>query len=388
MKVIVAIPCLLRGGTEMQTLNLVKALLASGHDVVTLCYFEYDESIVKDYINAGSMVDLLRASRTHSAISLIASLKQHLAEISPEIVHVQYMAPGFLPILAAKLSGVKTIFATVHQPWTKNSHGIKAKLFLRISSLLCTRFIAVSENAEKSWFGKSTLLNPGMPDTVYQKHFTIHNAVDIEKVGACRAQAKRLNNRTKTEPFVVAAVSRLRHEKGMDILLKGFSLFVHKFPEAFLQIVGDGPDKEGLMQMAENLGIASKVYFHGSKKWEEAMQLISAVDVVVCPSRFEGFGLTAAEAMSCYKPVIASAVDGLKEVVEDGKTGILFPMDDEVALSHALEKLYLQPVLANSMGEQGRQRVEQLFSMDVYSQKINYLYKTFENKNIKKPSLS
>lgn len=378
MKILIAIPCLNRGGTEIQTLNLAQLLCKRGFEVSILCYYEHDKTVVKEYQKAGCSVEILDLKRSISPLKLLQFLKVQFRKINPDIIHVQYMAPGMLPIIAAKLSGVKTIFATVHQPWTKNSHGIKAKLFLRFSSLLCTRFITVSVNAEKSWFGKSTLLNPAIPDTAYQKHFTIHNAVDIEKVDACIARAKGLTIKMKSESFVVAAVSRLRHEKGIDVLLKGFSLFVSKFPGAYLQIIGDGPDKEGLVQMAENLGIAPNVYFHGSKNWEEAMQLISAVDVVVCPSRFEGFGLAAAEAMACCKPVIASEVDGLKEVVANGETGVLFSVDDEVALSQAMEKLYLQPALVKSMGEQGRQRVEQLFSMDVYSQKTNYLYKIFQ----------
>ena len=98
------------------------------------------------------------------------------------------------------------------------------------------------------------------------------------------------------------------------------------------------------------------------------------MDIVVVPSRFEGFGLTAAEAMSAGKPVVASDTSGLKEVVVNSETGILFPVDDVTVLKEALVKLIAVPQLRSRFGAAGKERVLSNFSFDLYSKKIKALY--------------
>jgi len=97
-KVIIAIPCFLRGGTEQQSLLLVKALVESGYEVEVCCYFEYDEQMVADFKAAGADVSLLKWSRDTGTIKFIRNLSALFRSKSPDIVHVQYMAPGLLPI--------------------------------------------------------------------------------------------------------------------------------------------------------------------------------------------------------------------------------------------------------------------------------------------------
>ena len=113
----------------MQTLHLVSVLVSSGYQVTTLCYFEYDTDIVKQFKNIGSQVELLQWNRTISAWQFIFRLKRILKNSTPSLVHVQYMAPGALPIIAARLAGIKKILTTVHQPFTTN-HGVLAKFLL------------------------------------------------------------------------------------------------------------------------------------------------------------------------------------------------------------------------------------------------------------------
>src|SRR5690606_3120562 len=133
------------------TLNLVRVLRSKSMIVKVLCYFESDDYIVNDFRNAGSNVEVLNLERSLGWLKLICILRRKILATHPEIVHVQYMAPGALPIIAARLAGVKWVFATVHQPYTK-SHGRLAKLILRVASLFTTKFIAVSQSAELSWF--------------------------------------------------------------------------------------------------------------------------------------------------------------------------------------------------------------------------------------------
>ena len=327
MKVLVLIPCLLKGGTEMQTLQLVKALVSVGHEVTTLCYFEYDNIVANQFQSAGSTVELLKWERNISPISFVLRLKKEIIKHSSNIIHVQYMAPGALAIVSARLAGVKKLLATVHQPYTE-SHGIFSKIMLRASACFCSAFIVVSKNAEVSWFGSASFFDEHKTMQQQCSHFTVYNAIDIFKI---QDLAKRVDlNKEKevqqieSKSFVFGAVSRLRYEKGIDLLIEAFSRLVVEGHNVHLHIVGTGPDEEKLKDRVIQLNIVDNVTFFGEATWETAMQQMALMDVVVVPSRFEGFGLSAAEAMAMGKPVVASNVFGLKEVVSDGKTGLLF----------------------------------------------------------------
>ena len=132
---------LLVGGTEIQTFNLVKVLVSEGYHVSVSCYYEYDETMVSTFRSAGAKVILMELERSDGMLSLFCKLRVLFKEIKPDIVHVQYVAPGLVPILAAKLGGIRAIFATVHQPG--RPYGMKAKLLLRLGACLSTAFFCV-----------------------------------------------------------------------------------------------------------------------------------------------------------------------------------------------------------------------------------------------------
>ena len=118
--VLIGIPCLKSGGTEMQTLRLVEALTAGGYHCVTVCYFEYDFPIVQLFEKAGSRVVCLSAYGRRPAGNrevykfLKEGLRRVVEEYRPKIAHVQYMAPGAMPIIILKRLGIKNIIATLH----------------------------------------------------------------------------------------------------------------------------------------------------------------------------------------------------------------------------------------------------------------------------------
>jgi glycosyltransferase involved in cell wall biosynthesis len=343
----------------MQTLKLSKVLQSLGFTVTVLCYFEHDAIIVKEFQTTGSDVKLLDMKRNLSTWTFINRLRKEIQKINPEVVHVQYMAPGALPIIAARRAGIKKIFATVHQPWI-HSHGLLAKIILRVAALLTTKFIAVSLNAEKSWFGSATLFNEKRSLKFQPHHFTIHNAINIAEIDQILArtnlsQIKKYLN-ISAEKIIIGSISRLRKEN------------IH------LVIIGTGPDEDDLKAKAIEAGCQNQISFCGQAEWEHAMELLSIIDIVVVPSRFEGFGLAAAEAMALEKPVVASDTTGLKEVVIDQETGILFSVGNVSALVLALQELVIDPDLRYRYGLAGKKRVTQYFSSEIFTNKITALY--------------
>jgi glycosyltransferase involved in cell wall biosynthesis len=375
--VMIATPVLLLGGTEIQTLSLIKVLLSCGYRITVCCYYEFDLSMVQQFEASGADVLLMKYERVAGLWHLTKGLIRLLKEQKPDIVHVQYLAPGFVPVFAAWTAGVKTIFATVHQPG--RTYGRKEKILLRTVARFCKAFFCVSKAAEKSWFGDSAIFDP---DAIKfkRKHFTIYNAVDVAKIDSiirtanCDEIKRSLNISGRK---IIGVLGRLRCEKGQKILLHAMSEVIRKCPDVMLLVVGNGPDLEDLKMTARVLGIQDCVIWLGMKTPDEVWQLYSIMDIVTVPSLFEGFGLVAAEAMAAGKSVVGSAVDGLCEVIEDGVTGYLIPGNDEQALAEALIQLLNNPALAKSMGENGRDRVSRLFSMERFSDSIRAAYNHF-----------
>jgi L-malate glycosyltransferase len=378
-KVVITIPILLTGGTEIQTLNLVKVLSAEGYTVVVICYYEYEDEMVACMEKAGAEVLLLKLLRKDGLLSLCRKLVRHFKIFSPDIVHVQYVAPGLVPIVAARLAGVKKVVATVHQP--ARTYGWKAKFLLRFGAKLCNAFFCVSKSAEESWFGDSALFDAQLFKNG-RRHFTVYNAVDVEKIARASlpenvaALRSDLNIEGKK---VIGYVGRLRSEKGPQILIEAFSKLVPKYEHVVLLVVGDGPDRQALEEQATRCGVNKKILWLGNKLQNEVFQLYGLMDVIAIPSFFEGFGLTAAEARAAGVPVVASKIDGLKEVLQNGVCGSLVSVGDSDALALKIATILHDSVKAEELSAKGRERVKRNFSTTIYTETIHNFYSLLDN---------
>jgi glycosyltransferase involved in cell wall biosynthesis len=365
-RVLIAIPVLLIGGTEMHTLNLIKALASGGYHVSVCCYYDCDSPMVSKFKETGAQIILMGLHRPEGLLPLFIKLMGLFKKVKPTIVHVQYIAPGLIPIMAAKLAGIKKVFATVHQPG--RIYKWKHKMFIRIAAHLCDAVFCNSRSVEESWFGDSQVFDPNEIDS-NRKHFTIYNGVDVERIEKIGKEVNKdkikdlLGIRNKK---VVGVVGRLRNEKGQATLLESMKTVIKELPDTVLIVVGDGPDRPYLEEKAEKLGIDGQVKWLGQEDHEEVLRLYSIMDVVVVPSLFEGFGLTAAEAMAASRPVVASNVDGLTEVIQSGVNGLLVSPGDDQAMVRAILELLLNPAKGASMGGRGREMVEKQFSMACY----------------------
>lgn len=377
MKVIIGIPVLHVGGTEIQTLSLVKVLRAAGFTVSVCCYYEYQERMVRQMEAAGVEVVLLGLSRASGLFGLLMELVRFFKRAAPHVVHIQYVAPGLIPIVAARLAGIRAVFATVHQPG--RPYGWRAKLFIRLAARLCNAFFCVSRAVERSWFGDSELLTE---DSLARrrKHFTVYNAVDADAIAEGVRVALVHEMRESLDIVgrpVIGVVARLRTEKGVSVLLRALKKITEAIPNVMLLVVGDGTDRGKLVAEANALGVASHIRWLGELGHEEVVGLYGVMDVVAVPSLFEGFGLSAVEAMATRRAVVGTSVDGLKEVVEDGVTGYLVPPGDSGALADALIRVLRDPGLAAEMGARGRVRVSEHFSSAIFAETILVAYRYF-----------
>jgi glycosyltransferase involved in cell wall biosynthesis len=375
--IIIAIPMLLIGGTEIQTIRLVRVLISANYQVRVCCYYEYNPIIVSMLEDAGAEVILMDIKRYEGMLLLISRLRAIFRNLKPDVVHVQYVAPGLLPVIAARFAYVKAVFATVHQPG--RVYGWKEKIFLRTAARLCTVFFCNSKAVEESWFGDSEIFNPEK-EHKNRKHFTIYNAVDvdhIEKIIQDSDPQKIRNDLGLNDKAVIGVVGRLRREKGQDILLEAMPEIIRAVPNVNLLVIGDGPDRMSLELRAKSLGLESNILWLGQKAPNEVFQLYSIMDVVAVPSRFEGFGLSAAEAMAARIPVVASAVDGLMEVIEDGVSGWLFPVGESKKLVLALVDLLSNKQKAIDIANRGKENIRKKFSMENFTSSTISVYQYF-----------
>jgi glycosyltransferase involved in cell wall biosynthesis len=179
-------------------------------------------------------------------------------------------------------------------------------------------------------------------------------------------------------PFVLYA-GRLATNKGLDHLLKAFAKVSDEKALRDLKLVLVGEDhglRSNLENKAKSLGISDKLLFTGHVKDDALFRsAFAGCELLALPSDYEAFGLVLVEAMACGKPCVATNVGGVPEVVDHGTTGLLVKYGDVKALTKALLKVLSDPSRARSMGKAGRERVEQRFTWEKVTEKIEALYR-------------
>jgi len=174
---------------------------------------------------------------------------------------------------------------------------------------------------------------------------------------------------------VLLFLGGLKPRKNVGLLLEVFYDVVTEMEDrARLLIAGSGSEEKKLRRQAKELGIADKVIFTGYVPEADKVRLYNLADLYVHPSSLEGFGLTTGEAMSCGKPVVATAVGSLPEVIVDGKTGFLAPLGDRRRFAERVVTLLQDEPLARQFGEAGRRRVEALFGWERVARRLVELY--------------
>jgi D-inositol-3-phosphate glycosyltransferase len=140
--------------------------------------------------------------------------------------------------------------------------------------------------------------------------------------------------------------------------------------------VGARDERPALEAQAVQLGLGTRIVFVGTLSHDAVYPFLAEADLVVMPSRIESFGLVALEAAQMARPIVASAVDGLPEVIDDGQTGLLVPPDDPAALAQAIAALLDDPQRARALGAAARRRAETLFAWDRYVGSHERLFET------------
>ncbi len=283
-----------------------------------------------------------------------------------EIIHTHLVHASIAGRIAAKLAGVKVIVSTRHYTYYHSQNRI-VNWLERKTAVLNNRIIAIS-NAVKEHLQERENYQP---ETIS----VINNAVDLDCYPLVKEEIKQKGDcPLSSDCLLIGSVGRLHPSKGYDTLLNSIPEVIAEFPSAKFMIIGDGAQKEYLQKLCVVLGISEYVVFLGGKAHDQVLSFFKRIHLFVLTSNWEGFGIAAIEAMASGKPVVATNVEGLREVVKDGRTGFLVPPGQPKALAKKIILLLKNPSLCSQMGNEGRKRVETLFSLDGMINELESLY--------------
>lgn len=208
-----------------------------------------------------------------------------------------------------------------------------------------------------------------------EKVKVIPNGIDLSRFNFdMKKERERLFRKYSLNPqiILIGVPARLVEAKGHIYLLQAIPEIVKAFPQVKFLFAGDGSEKEALKKLTSQLNLEDHVIFAGYIK--EIFQTMAGFDLLVLPSISEGFGGALAEGMALKKPIVATRVGGIPEVVEDQKTGLLVPPTDPHSLAQAIITLLQDKNLASRLGEEGRRRVETYYTIDKMIEKIEALF--------------
>lgn len=201
----------------------------------------------------------------------------------------------------------------------------------------------------------------------------IPNGVDVEHFRPLQPGRRRRLREALNLPdgWLVGFAGRLTHQKGLDVLLEAWRRVVSARRDAQLILIGSGEELPNLFKQADSLGLERSVHFVG--ECSDVAPLLQACDAFVLPSRSEGLPVALLEAMAVGLPVVATKIDGIRYVLEDGVTGGLVPPDDPMALSNRLLEA-ADGARVQSWGERARRHVEAHYSLDVVAEQYVAMY--------------
>ncbi|MBI4994184.1 glycosyltransferase family 4 protein [Candidatus Peregrinibacteria bacterium] len=340
----------LLGGAENQMLLLAKFLDPEKYSVTLACSSYKNLNIwCQKFMELGINVIRVKVAGKHDPRHLLY-LKKILKNFDLLHLHIWNPASCRWAFLAA---GKTPIVVTEHDPFVlRGIKGwLKNKLMNRVRAI-----IAISEASKKTIIEQNPELAP--------KITVIHNGIDINE---WQAEAKiEPRNEYKRSFFaalpnekIILCVAELHERKGQKYLIEAAKILAESAGLNFkLIFVGDGPERKYYEKLAAPL--KNKILFLGRRK--EIAKLMSAADIFVLPSIREAFGLVLLEASAAGLPIIASDVGGIKEIIDDGKTGILVQPENAQALAEAINKLLQNPMLATSLAHEAKSKVELKFS--------------------------
>jgi glycosyltransferase involved in cell wall biosynthesis len=351
------------GGTERQVINIALGLDSSRFELHLACIHRRGELLQEvEALDVPRPMFPIRSLYGWNTLCEAVRLMRYIKSHAIQVVHSYGLYPNLFVIPAAKLAGAPVVIASIRDcgdiltPWQR-----------WFQKLVCRFADCVLVNAESI---RDTLVKQGYSAG---KIMVIRNGIATSRFDdAAGAASVRAELGLPPTTRLVMVLSRLNHMKGVDYFLQAARMIADSFEDVRFLIVGDGAIKTQLQARADYLGLGSRVIFTGFRT--DAPRLLSEVTLSVLPSLSEGLSNTLLESMASGVPVIATRVGGNPEIVEEGVSGLLVAPRDAVGLAKAMRLLLENPVLAGRIGQNGKAKIHEKFSMERSIRDVENLY--------------
>jgi glycosyltransferase involved in cell wall biosynthesis len=365
MKVLHLINTLSTGGAEMHLLTLCRYLKRQNVEIVVACLREYvkeSRSLRVDFEKEGIKIITLNADSRYD-YHFFGKIARVLTEECPDVLHTHLpradLAGAFAGFLNPSVAWVSSVHAIYSEDWSGRwTLPLIKRLWRRADAILCI------SHAVKDW-----LTQQGMPS---EKARVIHYGIETEPFSQPSSRFREefnLNGHT-----VIGSIGRLEPRKNHECLITAMPQVCKSVPNALLLIAGHDPWGYGetLRRLIDQLGLEANVRLVGFQ--HDVPSFLAAIDVFAFATKSEGFGQVLVEAMAAGKPVVASRISPLTEIVVDGETGLLVEPSKPKAFADTLSRLLSHPEEQRRMGSLGQERVCSHFSAQRMSIETLSLY--------------
>lgn len=375
IKIVYIISHLNTGGAQILVLDILKHLKQKRDlsiSIISIDSGEYINVFKKEGIET---IDLGEKGLVNAKIYF--KLKKILNSIKPDIVHTHMLKADFYGRIAAKHAGVKVIYSTCHNYSThhKGADVNKQSVFDIIDNFVISysnsHLIAISEIVKKYLINRKS--------NYVKITEVIYNGVDIGKekykLNETEVLSFRNDYQILKDDFVITILGRMVKQKGHLFFLNSIKDFLKEKKDIKVLILGDGDLRGEIVNKINEYGLTEIVKIMGFRK--ETEEIIEISDIICVPSLWEGFGLVITEAMIKNKIVLASDVGGIPEIIEDGKTGFLFEVNNENSFLEKLTYIYENKKDMNVIKKNALQLVKDKFNIQKNS---DLYYKSYLQK--------
>ena len=359
-------------GSEGHLLVLLPGLRARGLDARLWILVEPDNPVDEVVSRAQALGIPTRriVIRRDLDLSLWRRLAGEFREAQPEVVHTHLLHADLYGIPAARRANVPYVITSRHND-DRFRHALPMRRLNRWLWRQTDAGIAISEAIRQF----SVDVESAIPDRVHTVRYGLDPATRTAPPDARRLLRAALE--LPEDAVLIGSVSRLIEQKGLIYGLRAFIQIADEFPAAHYVLAGAGPLRDALEGAARDLGVGGRVHFLGWR--DDTPAIFAALDVLLAPSLWEGFGLVFLEAMALGVPVISTCISAIPEVIVDGETGWLAPPTDVNALAGALRVALADPDERRRRGEQGRARLEREFTAAAMVERTLDVYHSLES---------
>jgi glycosyltransferase involved in cell wall biosynthesis len=349
------------GGTQTWLALLVRALAVRGFEMRVYCMRAHAHPENVRRLSAYATVEIIGESRLWTGVGLV-HLARALKTWPADIVQTLLPTSDMVGRTLARLVGVPVIFSSI-------------------------RGRAADKPGWQRWLDRRTARwaqavvfnnREGIPDALQQEGIRPHQVVYIPNaVEVLPAQRSPRDVRgelqTPPEATVIGTVARLHPAKSQEDLLRAFAVVRRHVPDAVLWLIGDGERRGALEQEAQRLGVAAHVRMPGTRL--DVRDILEAMDLFALPSRWEGMPNALMEAMAAGRPVVASDIDGIRELIRHGETGWRVPSGNPDELAQTMIGVLADRARAARVGQAALAHIQQGYSLDRMADAYAQLYR-------------